>query len=708
MPITATHPSPHARELEGLARITGGDPRVTIAVLDGGVSLAHRAFDGAKIEQIPTLVSSSRPDGAAIRHGTHVASILFGQPSSEAPGVAPACRGLIAPVFADSDNGIRPASQLDLARAITQCVEAGANIINISAGQSEPTGQPDPMLRTVLESCARKNILLVAAAGNDGCPCLHVPAAYPSVLVVGAMDASGRPLRQSNWGESYWSHGVLACGENVPGAAVDGDITNGTGTSYATPIVSGLAALLMSLQLRQSGRIDAQAVKDAILKTAIPCDDVGEEDCRRLLRGRLNVSGAVARIAPTLKNQIDEVATMSDEMQQSIDQTTGERVLNEPAPRFSTRAPSQEANGIAEPPTGDVMRAPAESEQAPEVEAPAKKAGCGCGCTGTKTQQLVLALGQLDYDFGTDVNRDAYKQLGVAVPEDRGQMLHFLTRSGLRGEQATSTLLGPPPQRPEANDSEQNGQFQRRVAQWKAEVEVYEESLKALRNLFLVNKPYAQGLTWLLTQDGTPIYALRPSGPFAVHGVDRILEFFVDQQNGLAEQVAIAGSVVGMTTLRNGQTVPVVDPDPRGMFNWNDQLLVSTALDTLDHLKAEDRENLNAQLTSFITQVRYEYRNLGLAANDRAINYAVTNLYQSASVYRKLLADLLNDQLALESITADRSPVGPSGSDRWDVKLAFFKPMAQSNGVRQIHAFTVDVSNVIPLAVGEPRTWYVK
>ena len=69
-------------------------------------------------------------------------------------------------------------------------------------------------------SCEDNNVLVVAAAGNDGCACLHVPAAVPSVLAVGA---DGKPLETSNWGEAYRSNGILApyrIGESVPEVTV--------------------------------------------------------------------------------------------------------------------------------------------------------------------------------------------------------------------------------------------------------------------------------------------------------------------------------------------------------------------------------------------------------------------------------------------------------------------------------------------------------
>ena len=85
-----------------LTAATRGDPRIRVAVLDGPVDTSHACFQGAKLERVSTLVQEGASAGGAMAsHGTHVASLLFGQPGSPVEGIAPSCRGLIAPVFSD-------------------------------------------------------------------------------------------------------------------------------------------------------------------------------------------------------------------------------------------------------------------------------------------------------------------------------------------------------------------------------------------------------------------------------------------------------------------------------------------------------------------------------------------------------------------------------------------------------------------------------
>src|SRR5262249_36508861 len=150
----------------------------------------------------------------------------------------------------------RPCSQLDLARALTEAALAGARVINVSGGQPSPAGAAHPLLADLVRDCARRGVLIVAAAGNEGCECLHVPAALDAVLAGGAVAGGGGPLGFSNWGGPYRAQGVLAPGERVVGARPGGGLEAASGTSPATALVSGVAALLLSLHLRRGGRPD--------------------------------------------------------------------------------------------------------------------------------------------------------------------------------------------------------------------------------------------------------------------------------------------------------------------------------------------------------------------------------------------------------------------------------------------------------------------
>src|ERR1700722_9270294 len=108
------------------------------------------------------------------------------------------------------------------------------------------------------------------------------------------MNALGDPLPFSNWGVSYQSQGILAPGENILGAKPGGGTTTNSGTSFATPITSGVVALLLSLQLKSGQEPDGASVRDALLRSALGCEIRRIAQCRRLLAGRLDIRGAVS------------------------------------------------------------------------------------------------------------------------------------------------------------------------------------------------------------------------------------------------------------------------------------------------------------------------------------------------------------------------------------------------------------------------------
>ncbi|MEM7532509.1 MAG: S8 family serine peptidase, partial [Chloroflexota bacterium] len=298
-------------ELASLWQQTKGHPDIAVAILDGSVDQSHPCFEGANLTQLQTLVSADQATPS--HHGTHVASIIFGRHNnqmngSEVHGIAPKSRGLILPIFGEVEPG-RPApcSQTDLARAITQAVEAGANVINISGGQLASSAEPEHLLSNAIRLCKEKNVLIVAAAGNDGCKCLHVPAAVDSVLAVGAMDADGKPLGFSNWGDAYQSQGILAPGQNILGAVPNGGTVMMSGTSFAAPIVSGIVALLLSIQVENRVSPDPAAVRAALLNTAHPCNPQETSDCTRFLAGVLNIKGAYEQMTKESRVEAEKV-----------------------------------------------------------------------------------------------------------------------------------------------------------------------------------------------------------------------------------------------------------------------------------------------------------------------------------------------------------------------------------------------------------------
>ena len=665
--ITVAMPSPRAADVVGalgltkLWRDTQGDPRIRIALLDGPVDLDHACFAGRRISRLPTLAEAAGDDSPACRHGTHVASLIFGGHDSAVTGVAPGCTGLALAVFSSgSDTTPAPCSQLDLARAILQAVEAGAHIINISGGQLTTSGESEPMLDHAIAACADANVLVVAAAGNDGCECLHVPAALNNVLAVGACDQNDQPIDASNWGATYRQQGVLAPGTNILGALPGQQVGLKSGTSFATPLVTGVAALLLSTQLKRGEAPDPRAVRAALIASAFPCDPQQIRDCRRFLAGRINPAGALdfinAHITPS-----GGVSDMSD---------TAALMPNPSSERNEAIAPNivNEMPGVAPPETrvfASEALAPDQPASMPQRVSPSattlpdgvnlSDCGCGCGgggkescsCGGNKTVQLVYALGKLGFDFGTEARRDRFIQYmgDTAAPYDPVRLGAYL------------------------ND----------------------------------NPDEAASLIWTLNLDATPVYAIVPSGPFAEMGYRRLREVLEGQtkKDGV-EMVSVPGYVGGSVTLMSGQKVPLIAPAIRGLHAWSIGALIKSVLGARPRAEAEQSlyDARASGVSNFLSRVYYDLRNLGLTGSERALNYAATNAYQASQV----ITMAGSEGRELDTIVVRKSPVCRPDSECYDVEVSFFGPdnVLKAN---RVFRYTVDVSDVIPVTIGDIRTF---
>ncbi|MDB9513170.1 PatA/PatG family cyanobactin maturation protease [Kamptonema animale CS-326] len=652
---------PKLKQIPGIQQLwerTKGDSTICIAVLDGVVDQNHPCFTGANLTRLPTLVAGEpSANGSMSAHGTHVASIILGQPGSPVQGIAPKCRGLIVPVFADERLKL---SQLDLSRAIEQAINAGAHIINISGGQLTDFGEAESWLEKAVRLCNERNVLIVAAAGNDGCECLHVPAAMPTVLAVGAMDEQGKPIDFSNWGETYQNQGILASGENILGAKPGGGTIQLSGTSFATPIVSGVAALLLSLQLQRGEKPNPQKVRTALLETAIPCSPTETDDTHRCLVGKLNIPGALQYlIGETVSEELETVLASgcgcggtqaSDALPNSEPQAVVETESTEVIPATSRPATFNPPSFPLSSTPRQVVMSNHASNYITASQAPSELADAN----------LVYALGTLGYDFGTEARRDSFKQL-------------------MPGATIDNTALPANPY-----DARQM-------------VDYLADTLSE-----------AKALIWTLNLELTPIYAIEPVGGFARDAyavLQQLLagQIYPEDNAEYVERVSIPGVLSGRSIkLFSGQVVPVIELyNIRGLYGWKVNNLVNAAINTVRATATDAQEEaIRRTLSSFLNRIYYDLRNLGTTSQDRALNFAATNAFQAATTFAQAVAE----GMELDSITVDKSPFCRPDSDCWDVKLKFFDP-ENSRRAKRVYRFTIDVSDIIPVTLGDVRSW---
>lgn len=212
---------------------------VTIAVIDSGVTVSSElpnllpgrnyVIDGTH----PGISDTSDGNG----HGTAVSHMAAAaSDGSGMLGAAPLASVLPIRVLGNSGSGVSS----DLASGIVYAVDHGAKVLNLSVGVSGT----DATLTAAVAYAASNGVLMVAAAGNSG-PLASPPspASDDNTLAVAAIDDTDNPASFSQSG-SYID--IAAPGVDIIGRSNDGQYYLWSGTSMATPLISGLAALLFS------------------------------------------------------------------------------------------------------------------------------------------------------------------------------------------------------------------------------------------------------------------------------------------------------------------------------------------------------------------------------------------------------------------------------------------------------------------------------
>jgi hypothetical protein len=206
---------------------------VRVAVIDTGIDYRHPEFAGRYIGGYDTANNDDDPfDDHG--HGTHVAGIILANANGSGTVGAANTASLIA-IKALSADGSGYTS--DVIAAVDWAMTLNAQVINFSLGSPHHSRT----LESKLNQAASQGIILVAASGNNGGGSLLYPAAYGSVIAVGATDANNNLASFSNLGSELTAPGV-SIRSTVPG----GGYATWSGTSMAAPHVSAAVALMLS------------------------------------------------------------------------------------------------------------------------------------------------------------------------------------------------------------------------------------------------------------------------------------------------------------------------------------------------------------------------------------------------------------------------------------------------------------------------------
>lgn len=201
--------------------------QATAAVLDGTCWVNQAT--AAVLDQATAAVLDD-PSHAAFGHGTMVAGVVH--------LVAPTARIMPLKAFKSDAEGYTS----DVLRAIYYATQKGAKVINMSF--SRPTSSPE--LKLAIDNATKKGVIAISSAGNDGKAALVYPAAYDNVIGVASTTNDDVRSSFSNYGSHIvW---VAAPGEGIITTYPFGSFAAAWGTSFSTPMVSGLAALVAGMQ----------------------------------------------------------------------------------------------------------------------------------------------------------------------------------------------------------------------------------------------------------------------------------------------------------------------------------------------------------------------------------------------------------------------------------------------------------------------------
>ncbi|MGO4463671.1 hypothetical protein AB4039_41375, partial [Streptomyces sp. M-16] len=351
---------------------------------------------------------------------------------------------------------------------------------------------------------------------------------------------------------------------------------------------------------------------------------------------------------------------------------------------------------------------------------------CACGGGGPgAARPLVYAIGTIGFDYETEARRDSFRQ----------QMPYVTTV--IDGEEVEQQ---PDPYSP-----------------------------KQLRS-YLASAPWASDkVTWTLTLDGAPVYALEAEAPVGMDWSDPIVSpedaqrarqaaahlerneasTLSDLINRLASppvstvyrvfRDAIVGqaldpekaeeragyvsrvSVPGILTHRtkrlfNGQLVPVVEVKSRGLYTWNETALVDSVFDSvmkdaeIRHVSTVQESEIRLTIRSFLDKIYYQFRNLGQTSADRALNYAGTNAF------------LIGGQMVRGILSAGQIPGSKGGLYSLDTITVTKSPYCRvgsdcqdvvvtlfdpedDHRARLSYLFTIDVSDELPVSLAPVHTF---
>ena len=261
---------------------------VTVAVIDSGVDAGHVDLQGQVLGGLDLVDAKGDADTDLVGHGTTVSAIIAGKADDAGViGIAPKAKILPVRVL-DREN--RYDDAMIVAKGVRWAVDHGAQVINLSLGGSGSSAA----LAAALDYAFAKDVVVIACTGNASASStsgVWYPAREPGVLAVAGMERDGDVL----WSGSITGKETVV---TAPATQLVGARPSGywrvQGTSFAAPMVSGVAALIRS----RWPDMPAGEVVNRIVKTAKDRGPAGRD--AQYGFGMVDPTGALTAVVPSV------------------------------------------------------------------------------------------------------------------------------------------------------------------------------------------------------------------------------------------------------------------------------------------------------------------------------------------------------------------------------------------------------------------------
>ncbi|MFC9710369.1 S8 family peptidase [Paenibacillus sp. NPDC056933] len=243
--------------------ITKGNKDVIVAVVDTGVDLTHPDLKGKLLNGYNVVDPASKPLDD-VGHGTHVAGIIGAVVNNNEGVAGMSWYNKVLPVKVLDNSG--SGTTYAVAEGIIWAADHGAKVINMSLGNYADA----QFLHDAIKYAFDRDIVLIAATGNDNTERPGYPAAYPEVFAVSATDPDMNKASYSNYGDYV---DVTAPGSSIASTYPKNQYAALSGTSMASPHVAALAGLIRSL----NPDLTNTEVMDLMRQSVIDLGDPGHD-----------------------------------------------------------------------------------------------------------------------------------------------------------------------------------------------------------------------------------------------------------------------------------------------------------------------------------------------------------------------------------------------------------------------------------------------